>query len=65
MDEAEGAAPIWRWEGDAMNHAKRERRSWMPYILTAGFVLLASGATLPHASASLAIVIREIRALFS
>jgi hypothetical protein len=37
----------------------------MPYALAAGFVLLASGAVLPHASASFAAVVREIRALFS
>ena len=48
-----------------METAKQERRGWMPYALAAGFVLLASGAALPHASASLAAVISQIRALFS
>jgi hypothetical protein len=47
-----------------MENAKRERRGWMPYALAAGFVLLASGAALPHASASFAAVVRQIRALF-
>jgi hypothetical protein len=37
----------------------------MSYPLAAGFVLLASGAALPHASASFAGVIRQIRSLFS
>ena len=48
-----------------MNTAKRERRGWAPYALAAGFVLLASGAVLPHATMSFAVVIREFRALFS
>jgi hypothetical protein len=48
-----------------MKTSPPERRGWMPYALTAGFVLLASSAALPHASASFASVIREIRALFS
>lgn len=48
-----------------MEHIKRERRRWMPYLLAAGFVLLASGAALPHASVSFAALIRELRALFS
>ena len=49
----------------AMETAKRERQGWMPYVLAAGFVLLASGAALPHAAASFAGVIHQIRSLFS
>lgn len=48
-----------------MRTAKRERQGWMPYALAAGFVLLASIAALPHASASFAGVIHQIRSLFS
>lgn len=48
-----------------MKIAQRERRGWTPYALAAGFVLLASGAALPHASASFAAVIRQVRVLFS
>jgi hypothetical protein len=44
-----------------METAKRKRSGWMPYVLAAGFVMLASGAALPHVSASLAAVIRQIR----
>ena len=48
-----------------METEKQERRGWMPYALAAGFVLLASGATLPHASASFGAVVRQIRVLFA
>jgi len=48
-----------------MRTAKRESRGWMPYTLAAGFVLLASSATLPHVSASFAAVIRQFRVLFA
>jgi len=48
-----------------MKTAQRERRGWISYPLAAGFVLLASGAALPHASASFAAIIRQVRALFA
>ena len=47
-----------------MKTANQERQGWMPYALAAGFVLLASGAALPDASASVHAVIGQIRALF-
>lgn len=48
-----------------MNIAGRARGGWAGYALAAGFALLASGAALPHASASLGAVIRQIRTLLS
>lgn len=48
-----------------MNTSQPKRHGWTPYVLASGFVLLASGAVLPHATTTFAVVIREVRALFS
>jgi hypothetical protein len=44
--------------------AQSERRSWIAYALAAAFVLLASGAVLPHTSASFAALVDQLKALF-
>ena len=49
----------------AMNTSQPKRHGWTPYVLASGFVLLASGAVLPHATTTFAVVIREVRALFA
>ncbi len=48
-----------------MKTGKREHHSWMPYVLAAGFVLLASSAALPHAPASVEALLSQIKILFS
>lgn len=47
-----------------MEKLELERRDWAAYALTAGFVLVSSGAVVPHISTGIADAVRRIATVF-